>query len=162
MIFVEGKMFTLRSSLRLRKDWRGFFMWHQAKPQLQAIWEEAVPMLKEAALMVLAASYMMVEGAQARSVNKEGPEGPELAPWPPDRFLMVLLYALKHVHLLRYCANPACREPYFVARRGSQIYCSPPCAEPAQREAKLRWWREHGAKRRTKLRKKRGKHGKGT
>lgn len=79
-----------------------------------------------------------------------------------DKFLMVLLYALKHVHLLRYCANPDCKEPYFVGKRTSQIFCSESCAQPAQRDAKLKWWREHGeAARRKRLQKKRrGKHAK--
>jgi len=74
-----------------------------------------------------------------------------------DGFLMVLLYALKHVHLLRYCANPDCKEPYFVARRASQVFCSGPCAKTAQREAKKRWWDKHGeAARRKRLGKKKG------
>jgi len=78
-------------------------------------------------------------------------------------FLGVLLYALKHAHLLRFCANPTCKEPFFVARRGSQIYCSSECAKPAQKEAKLKWWNEYGAERRKKSSgKKKGKHAKAT
>ncbi len=73
-----------------------------------------------------------------------------------DGFLMALVYAFKHVHLLRYCANPDCKEPYFVARRASQVFCSGPCAKPAQQEAKRNWWNEHGeAARRKRLQKKR-------
>jgi len=78
-------------------------------------------------------------------------------------FLGVLLYALKHSHLLRFCANPTCKEPFFVARRGSQIYCGSECAKPAQKEAKLKWWNEYGAERRQRqLGKKRGKNAKAT
>jgi DNA-binding transcriptional regulator GbsR (MarR family) len=59
-------------------------------------------------------------------------------------FVSVLLYALEHAHLLKYCQNPGCREPYFIAERVSQNVCSVACAKPIQREAKRRWWQEHG------------------
>jgi len=113
---------------------------------------------KEAGLMMLAAAYM-------KGCSRQ--EWPEISALPPglrtlqalgvprgaDGFLMVLLYALKHVHLLRYCGNADCKEPYFVAKRASQVFCCGPCAEPAQREAKKRWWDEHGEAGRKKLRK---------
>jgi hypothetical protein len=121
-----------------------YFTWAEAQPMLRQIWKEPAPLLKKSGLMVLAAAYMREEGSG-------------LIGWPPNRFMTVLLYALEHVHLLRYCANPECKEPYFVARRGSQIYCSSPCAEPAQREAKSKWWREHGDAQRKKSRKQRRK-----
>lgn len=46
--------------------------------------------------------------------------------------------------LTKYCANPECSAPYYIARRKSQTYCGDQCAELFQREAKLNWWREHG------------------
>jgi|SRR5271166_649012 len=136
------------------------------QPQLRTIWREPAPLAKEAGLMMLAAVYM-------KGCTRQ--EWPEISALPPglrtlqalgvprgaDEFLMVMLYALKHVHLLRYCGNANCKEPYFVAKRASQVFCSGPCAEPAQREAKKRWWDEHGEARRKKLRKnKGGKHAK--
>jgi hypothetical protein len=121
-------------------------------------------LLKEAGLMMLTGTYM-----KACTPSDWDPASgwmPARETWSlfqsPDRFLMVLLYASKHVHLLRYCANPECKEPYFVARRRSRTYCSSPCAEPAQREAKLKWWSDHGDARRKKSRKGRGKHAKAT
>jgi hypothetical protein len=127
----------------------------QAQEQLRALWREQAPLLKEANLMILAGRYMQEcqppAGTEGIPVDMRGILGLTRG---PDRFLMVLLYALKHVHLLRYCANPDCREPYFVAQRASQIYCGGPCAAPAQREYKIRWWREYGAARRKKLSKK--------
>ena len=118
------------------------------KSMLERLWKEPTPFIKEGKLMVLAGWEHRYEGEKGRLMK--------------DKFLMALLYAVKHVHLLHYCQNPECKKPYFVAQRASQVYCSLRCAEPAQREAKLKWWREHGAERRPKLRKKRGKHGKGT
>jgi len=111
---------------------------------LQSHWRETSPLYREAGLMMLAGFQLLGAGEHL------------------DGYSMVLMYAVKHAHLLRFCANPACREPYFVARRGSQIYCSPECAKPAQKEAKIKWWNEHGAKRREKSRGKRRKHGKAT
>ena len=123
------------------------FLWFKAQPLIQEVWRDSAAQIKEWGFMRLAAIYM------TECANRIEPVG-------PDGFLMVLLHALKHVHLLRYCANPECKEPYFVARRGSQIYCSSPCAEPAQREAKSKWWREHGDARRKKSNKKRGRNAK--
>lgn len=58
------------------------------------------------------------------------------------------------------CANKDCRHPYFLRERKTQRYCSEDCAEPAQRESKLRWWTEHGkqwrAKRRAQRKRKKG------
>jgi len=45
---------------------------------------------------------------------------------------------------LRTCARPDCPNPYFVAAHLKQTYCSPPCAQWGQGEAKRRWWREKG------------------
>jgi hypothetical protein len=118
------------------------YFWVHARTQLRALWEQPNLLHKKKMLLLLAASYM-------EECVEQGEE---------DRFPLVLLYAIEHAHLLRYCLNPKCAEPYFVARRGSQIYCSEPCAEPAKREAKLRWWHQHRANRRAKTRKKRGKH----
>lgn len=137
---------------------RSRFIWNDVQPQLRNIWKEPAPLLKEAGMMMLAATYMK-DCEPPREASGHTPYGAYLV-YGPDKFLMVLIHALKHVHLLRYCANPECKEPFFVARRGSQIYCSSPCAKPAQTEAKLKWWREHGAKARKKARNKRGKHGK--
>jgi hypothetical protein len=52
----------------------------------------------------------------------------------------------------RYCANPSCLEPYFIANRKSQKYCSLECSRPSQREFKRRWWRARGRKWRQKRR----------
>lgn len=140
------------------------YLLDKVQPLLQSIWKEPVPLVKEASLMMLVGTYM--KACTPSDWDAASGWMPARETWglfqSPDRFLMVLLYASKHIHLLRYCANPQCKEPYFVARRGSQIYCSSPCAAPAQKEAKLKWWNDHGDARRKKSRKKRGKHAKAT
>jgi hypothetical protein len=47
---------------------------------------------------------------------------------------------------IRRCPNPTCPAPYFFATKRAQKFCSTPCAEPAQREAKRRWWSENRGK----------------
>lgn len=156
----------------------GVFPWEQIQLALREAWREPMPLLKEARLMLLAGSYAKeyAEGSFATTVagammpwwdatmrKNIGQDGrPGVFGILPDNFLQALLHALKHSHLLRYCANPDCKEPYFVARRHSQVFCGPACAVVSQRESKLKWWREHGdAARRERLRKKKkGNHAK--
>lgn len=61
-----------------------------------------------------------------------------------DAFTLVLLRAFNLVDLMRYCPNPSCPAPYFIAKKGRQKYCSEVCALPAQRQFKKSWWAEHG------------------
>lgn len=135
----------------------------ELQPALRHVWKESVPTMKEAGLMFIAGDYMKIS-AQSIAVGNLNRELGFIVRTDfaavPDKFLMVLLYTLKHVHLLRYCANPDCKEPYFVAGRASQIFCSEPCAAPAQKEAKLKWWNQHGPAWRKKSHKRRGKHAK--
>jgi hypothetical protein len=55
-----------------------------------------------------------------------------------------LHYLRRNLHMLRTCANTACKRPLFIADKGGQAHCSRDCAFPAQREYKARWWREKG------------------
>ena len=53
------------------------------------------------------------------------------------------MYWLQHnQELLMYCAGPSCQAPYFFRAEKRQKFCSPECADPARREAKLKWWNE--------------------
>jgi hypothetical protein len=156
----------------------GIFPWGQIQLGLREAWREPRPLLKETRLMLLAGDYAKeyVEGPMVTTVvgammpwwdptmrkNLAQDGQPGIFGILPDSFLQALLHALKHSHLLRYCANPACKEPYFVARRYSQVFCGPACAVVSQRESKLKWWREYGeAARRKRLRRRKGgKHAK--
>jgi hypothetical protein len=66
-------------------------------------------------------------------------------PQAPTLFEDALIFLLRHSHFAKVCANCDCRTKYFWAPRRSQKYCSEPCAIPAQREAKNRWWAAHGS-----------------
>lgn len=66
---------------------------------------------------------------------------PQLTP-----FEQVMVHFQRIGENARHCPNPECPAPYFFARRRQQRYCSEVCAEPAQREAKRRWWNANRAK----------------
>jgi hypothetical protein len=79
-----------------------------------------------------------------------------------DPFLQVLYRALETAKRMCLCKNRECRHPFFVATKKTDKYCSPECAKPAKKAAKLKWWRKHGkawrrAKRKKSQRKKGGK-----
>jgi len=77
---------------------------------------------------------------------------------------LTMLHAERIVDRMRYCPNPHCAAPYFIAKRRSQKYCSDACSLPAQREYKKAWWDEHGDKwrkaRKASAKKSRRKRGK--
>jgi hypothetical protein len=65
---------------------------------------------------------------------------------PPPTPMEAALFHLQRIgHKLRHCPNPECPAPYFITDKRGQKYCSPVCAEPAQRASKLRWWNENRA-----------------
>jgi hypothetical protein len=72
----------------------------------------------------------------------------------PDPFYDVLLRAWYLAPRMRSCDNPKCRHPFFIASRETQKFCSAKCAELAERQRKLRWWRKYGNKWRTSRRRK--------
>jgi hypothetical protein len=75
----------------------------------------------------------------------------------PDKRSLSASLTFACVHYAEHmgmCRNPDCPSRYFIASRKNQRYCSPDCASPAKKEAKLKWWREnrgtgagHGTKR---------------
>jgi hypothetical protein len=62
----------------------------------------------------------------------------------PSRTELLLLQFTRWSDLTRYCDNPECSAPYFIARDPRQKYCLVGCAKSAQREYKQRWWAENG------------------
>jgi hypothetical protein len=55
----------------------------------------------------------------------------------------LVYYFRRNAERALHCPNPDCVAPYFFATKKGQKYCSDICALPAQRESKLRWWREN-------------------
>jgi hypothetical protein len=75
-------------------------------------------------------------------------------PLPESPLEKALDYLLRSHYKARYCENPSCPAPYFFGAKSTQRYCGESCAEHGQREAKRRWWEEHGAQWRSDQKKK--------
>lgn len=65
-------------------------------------------------------------------------------PLPESPIERAMDYLLKWHPKARHCENPLCPAPYFFGKKSSQRYCGETCAEHGQREAKRRWWDQHG------------------
>jgi hypothetical protein len=57
-------------------------------------------------------------------------------------FEAALYWLQNNQRLMLHCGGPICAAPYFFRTEKGQKFCSPECADPARREAKLRWWNE--------------------
>lgn len=143
----------------------------RARQYLAEAWRAPTVLVREIALYRLIGVYLYT-GEEPRTVDSKfvtynQEYWAEIEASRVDAFLLVLHRALHVVDRMRYCPNPECPAPYFIAKRRSQKYCSEICALPAQREFKRRWWAEHGEARRrsrqrakaqtAKTRRKRGK-----
>lgn len=146
-------------------------MLKRVRLQLAEAWCAPTVLAREIALYRLIGVYLYT-GEEPRTVDSEfvtynQKYWAEIEASLVDAFFLVLHRALHVVDRTRYCPNPECPAPYFIAKRRSQKYCSEICALPAQREFKRRWWAEHGEARRksrqrakaqtAKTRRKRGK-----
>jgi hypothetical protein len=67
---------------------------------------------------------------------------PEISP------LEAALYYLQEAigDRAKRCGYEGCRNPYFVAEKRWQKYCSEKCATPSNQKAKRKWWHEHKGK----------------
>jgi hypothetical protein len=74
-------------------------------------------------------------------------------PLPESPIERAMDYLLKSHHKARHCENPQCPAPYFFGIKSKQRFCGEACAEHGQREAKRRWWNEHGDEWRSKQKK---------
>jgi hypothetical protein len=60
---------------------------------------------------------------------------------------MLIQGVFEHWRLFKFCANPSCAAPYFVARRRDQTICDAgECKAERKREHALKWWNENRAK----------------
>jgi hypothetical protein len=80
---------------------------------------------------------------------------------PRNEFERALYALFRNSSHAKICANAECTAPYFIARRTTQRYCSPDCAEVFQQRWKLDWWKRVGSKKRSEGRAKKKKAKKG-
>jgi hypothetical protein len=112
---------------------------------LAMAWRRPTVLSRQLCILQLLATYVSLSGLEVEKANYEGDEF--WADWLESRvdpFSLVGLRALQIADRMRYCPNPTCLSPYFIAYRRSQKYCTDACALPAQRELKRAWWKEHG------------------
>ena len=61
---------------------------------------------------------------------------------------MLIQGVFEHRRQFKYCANPDCSAPYFIAKRKDQTVCDAEvCKAEKQRQHALKWWNENRAKR---------------
>ncbi len=71
-----------------------------------------------------------------------------LVPEFETQFQRACYVLLKNSARARFCQNPDCCAPYFIAKRATQKYCGQDCLKPIQKKWKLEWWNRIGSKRR--------------
>jgi hypothetical protein len=94
--------------------------------------------------------YALLGGVQcfALSCHRTRPGQSKTAHWDdcPEWFnvylAIVQLFSL--IEKMAVCDNPECCTPYFITSRRGQRFCSEKCSGEGDREAKKKWWREHG------------------
>ncbi len=74
-----------------------------------------------------------------------------LVPEPRNVRAMLIQGIFEHWGHLKYCANPNCLTPYFIAKRKDQSVCDAEiCKAEKQREHARNWWNENRAKKNQK------------
>jgi hypothetical protein len=112
---------------------------------LAMAWRRPTVLSRQLGIIQLLAIYVSPRGFGSYGAISERAESwASLLESGFDSFFLVGLRAVQIADRMRYCPNPTCPAPYFIARRRSQKYCSDDCALPAQRELKRAWWKEHG------------------
>jgi hypothetical protein len=60
---------------------------------------------------------------------------------------MLIQGVFEHWRYFKFCANPDCAAPYFIAKRKDQTVCDAEvCKAEKQREHALKWWNDNRAK----------------
>jgi hypothetical protein len=121
---------------------------HWYKRQLHDAWVQPTAILRQVFLLppltrMLKVRYETLNTPPA-DLSPEKLEGMRYYERYLGNLLMAFLHALNIADCLRFCLNPECPAPHFIATTRRQKYCSQTCAVPAQRAFKLAWWHEHG------------------
>jgi hypothetical protein len=109
--------------------------WHRFQAQLQDIWRAICDSeIKSAAYR---GCFSGTDGIEVQS-------GKLVFRASNLLWFMVMEILTTPLERLRFCKRPGCSSPYFVAHHLKQAYCSPSCAEWAQKLVKKRWWDQSG------------------
>ena len=84
-----------------------------------------------------------------------------LVPQGENLHAMLIQGVFEHWGHFKYCANPGCATPFFIAKRKDQMVCDAEiCKAEKQREHARKWWNENRAKKSQKPTKVTGKSAK--
>jgi hypothetical protein len=116
--------------------------------RLRAAWDEPNLRKRERLIFEFHRQYRV-------GLNPSAQEWPEQTLFDDvmDHFRMVATQARA-----KYCGNPDCPNPYFIAAKRSYKYCSPDCSGPSQKKFKREWWAAHGPGWRQRREAKLGRH----
>lgn len=79
--------------------------------------------------------YSFLDG-QLEAAYRDGPP-------PRSEFEEIAFYFQLNLDRARYCPNPECPAPYFLANKKGQKYCGTECAEYGQRKSAREAWHRH-------------------
>jgi len=151
--FREPEILRLRNLLR--EAWRGGQTAQQSIEELLGLRGPSLPAAQELPAPDQGEKFLPPLGISPRdrSVSISADWQRSRIVYVPQNEFQASCYALLcKSNLAKFCANPDCPAPHFVATRAIQRYCSPDCLKPFQKEWKLEWWNREGKKRRAKAR----------
>lgn len=127
----------------------------QLRAIMQAIWTNPDARRREWSSAVLRTRIAMPSIDQMESRLRAGDPMALILPEPlPESPIeRAMDYLLKSHKRALHCENPQCPAPFFFGKKSTQRYCGEACAEHGQREAKRRWWGQHGDEWRTNQKK---------
>lgn len=133
---------------RARKGWL-----IPLRDTLRAIWRAPDERTKEWGLFRISQHFFLQGDPSLIKLPTANASDFMLSWKPPTRTERFLLELMRWADLLRFCCNPDCDAPYFIANKRSQKYCHTECSRPAQRKSKREWWATTGRQRRSAKRK---------
>ena len=104
------------------------------RSMLREAWDVADLRRKEWKLFALRVQFQRIAAGSVEQMNEPPPSG---------GLDHALRFLAKIPERVKVCQNPSCDTRYFIAPRRSRLYCSEPCARPAQIEYKQKWWADH-------------------
>jgi len=63
---------------------------------------------------------------------------------PQTLLQRALYFLLQNLDNAKFCGNPDCPAPFFIAPRSNTKFCSDACLEDSRRKAKRLWWKNRG------------------
>jgi hypothetical protein len=128
-----------RDLLRVRDELRRLWPGHIDRRTLMVMYQSSDPEEK------ILAGWLRRAGQTTTQVRWTS-KLKAIRPNPRSLEASLVFACIQYADLLRYCRNPKCASPYFIATRTDQKYCTEVCGLYGKRMAKRKWWKENRAK----------------